>query len=861
MDRSRFTDSAGALVLKAISDAGGREVLVVGKLDEEGMVCEITVAARGSSRAVPALLPYMQKGDVVIHNHPSGKTEPSAADLQVASGLGNQGIGFYIIDNDLGGVYVVAEAIRPPERVLLDKEKTASFLLPGGALSKAVDYYEPRDSQIRMLESVVDAFNDDSIVVVEAGTGVGKSLAYLIPAFEWVQANEERVVVSTATINLQQQLVESDIPLVRRITGTNVKVHLAKGRRNYLCLRRLQEALEENSLFAEEDEGLEAIRKWAESTPTGGKEDLAFFPSESLWGRVCSEADSCLGLRCSRRGDCFVLKARREAASSQILIVNHHLLFSDQAVRASGAGYDAAAVLPPFEKIIFDEAHNLERSATSFFSESLSRFSVNRTLTGLHRTRRGSPAGLIHSLRGITTRHDILDSMPQMISAAQDRLAELDVAGRSPDGSTTTRFSSETAGPWHSSVVESLSEMEGSLGSLVNALYKIVDDYRDEEEPELIVAAKGALRRLERFCLFCRAFAEYPEYPDRVFWTERRKTGAGELFTAFNSAPVDIAGIMRETVFAHYDTLVCTSATLSVGGDFSFWSRRIGLDAGNQTPAEGGAGALFGEESGPRNVDAIDTESGGVTEMTNYANTRATIDAGNDEFADKPVEYFCLPSPFPYAQNVLLAAPADGPPPTDSEYGQYVASFVRDAIEISEGGALVLFTSYKMLSEVYDSVASELGKMGVSVLRQGAEDRLRLLRRFSTENKCVLFATASFWEGVDAPGESLRLLIICRLPFQVPSDPIVQARYERIVMRNGNPFLELSLPAAITRLKQGFGRLMRRATDRGVVLIRDSRILKKQYGGLFIDSLPETRRCFSTKETILDSIERMLYDA
>jgi len=491
-----------------------------------------------------------------------------------------------------------------------------------------------------------------------------------------------------------------------------------------------------------------------------------------------------------------------------VLVVNHHLLFSDQAVRASGAGYELAAVLPPFQKIIFDEAHNIERSATSFFSESLSRLSVHRALSALHRVRRGRTAGLIYSLRNITSRKEILDTMPAMIQKALAESENLDAAARDGENASIIRFSGGAATPRQDAVVESLLSLENSLGPIIDGLQKIIDDYRDEEEPELVVSAASVLRRLEKFCLFCRLFSEYSEHPDRVFWTERRKTSGGEVYTLFTSAPVEIAGVMRETVFAHYDSVVCTSATLTIKGDFTYWCSRVGLDT--------------------------DTE--------------------------KRVERFCLPSPFPFDENVLLAAPSDGPAPTEDGYSAFAASFVRDAVLLSEGGALVLFTSYKMLAEVHESVSAALTNAGITVLRQGSEDRLRLLRTFSLKPSNVLFATDSFWEGVDAPGEALRLLIICRLPFQVPNDPVIEARYERILARNGNPFIELSLPEAVTRLRQGFGRLMRRATDRGVVLILDSRILNKQYGRIFIESLPETRRCFSTKDTILKNIESMLYD-
>jgi ATP-dependent DNA helicase DinG len=808
MDLRRFTEAAGNALLDAISEVGGREVLAIGKLDDESIVCEITIAARGTADAVPALLPYMQRGDVVIHNHPSGDVGPSTADLQIASNLGNQGIGFYITDNTLDSVYVVAEAVRSGRRVLIDLQDAASHLLPGGSLSAAVDYYEARDSQLQMLEAVARGFNENSIIVVEAGTGVGKSLAYLIPAFLWVNANDERVVVSTATINLQQQLMESDIPLVEKITGLDVKTHLAKGRGNYVCLRRLAEALEEDTLFVENDSELRTIGEWSKTTPTGGKEDLAFLPSQNTWGRVCSEADSCLGLRCARRDDCFVIKARRDAASAQILVVNHHLLFSDQAIRASGAGYDIAAVLPPFEKIILDEAHNIERSATSFFSETLSRYSIGRTLSRIHRVKRGRTIGLAVGLAALTTRREIMEQMPSLVSDVIAQTENLDNVGRVPEGGKIERICRDSHNSRHAAAAENLLELERGLSPIISALHAVVDEYRDEDEPELIISAKAVLRRLESHAQFCRVFAEFEEHPDKVFWIENRKTSGGELFTSFNTAPVEIAQIMHETIFSHYDTLVCTSATLTVRSDFSFWSRRVGL--------EGEIG--------------------------------------------RPVENLCLPSPFPYDKNVLLAAAVDGPEPAEEGYDEYITSFTKEAIELSEGGALVLFTSYQMLSEVYEKTSIEMANKGIAVLRQGTDDRRRLLSRFAEDKGSVLFATDSFWEGVDTPGEALRLLIICRLPFQVPNDPIVEARYERIIEKKGNPFLELALPDAVMRFKQGFGRLVRRTTDRGAVLVLDSRILKKQYGASFIESLPETQRCFSTREVILRTMERMLYN-
>jgi ATP-dependent DNA helicase DinG len=367
-------------IREAIADADGNEVFLVGRMGDDGTIASVTVGARGTDEAVPVLSPHLAEGDAVIHNHPSGGTHPSNADLAVASRLGSQGIGFYIVDNDLVEIYVVAEPVQPHEIVPLDEDDLAAGLSPGGSLSRVYPLFEERESQTSMLRHICRAFNNDEISAAEAGTGVGKSLAYLVPAVAWAARNGERVVVSTNTINLQQQLMEKDIPLAKKVLGEDPKVVLVKGRGNYLCLHRLNEALEEMGLFDERDPELLSIREWGRTTETGSRTDLSFYPSDETWSRVCSEADTCLGLRCANREGCFVVKARREASSAKILIANHHLLFADLALRLSGSGYDDPAVLPPFRRVIFDEAHNVEKAASSFFSQSFSRFTINRHL-------------------------------------------------------------------------------------------------------------------------------------------------------------------------------------------------------------------------------------------------------------------------------------------------------------------------------------------------------------------------------------------------------------------------------------------------------------------------------------------------
>ena len=395
----RITTQTCIKLQDAIVENKGNEIFAIGRLDRSEKVFQIEIAARGNKNAVPLLKPFVEKGDVVIHNHPSGELQPSAQDLMAASSLGNRGIGFYIIDNQVENIVVVAEPIVRETRVLLNQEKLSLTILPQGTLARIYPEFEERPAQVSMLKMVCKCFNQASIAIAEAGTGVGKSLAYLLPVVDWVTKNKERVVISTATINLQQQLVDKDIPLVKRILNKRPKVVLVKGRGNYLCLARLKEASEEFIFFQEKNDELESIKEWSLTTKTGSKDDLSFYPSDQVWSEVCSEADLCHGLRCRKRKNCFLLKMRRQAAKAQILVANNHLLFSDLSLRISGTGFDTSAVLPPFKHIIFDEAHNIEKSATSFFSEVFSKYTLAKCLGRIYRKKKGNTYGMFFHLK------------------------------------------------------------------------------------------------------------------------------------------------------------------------------------------------------------------------------------------------------------------------------------------------------------------------------------------------------------------------------------------------------------------------------------------------------------------------------
>ena len=804
---SRISQEVAWAMRAAIDESDGAEVLFVCDTDSDMLVTAARVVARGAPEMVAAPMDHIRRGQIAIHNHPSGVLQPSAADVSVAAELADSGVGSYIVNNDVTELIVVCEPFEPEHLEPLDIEGLVALIDSGGALSDLMPDFEPRASQIAMLEKVAAAFNDDELIAVEAGTGVGKSFAYLLPAIAWAATNNERVVVSTATINLQQQLVDKDIPSVQKLLGVDVPVMLVKGRGNYLCRKRLGEMHEESSLFEEEadDPDLAALRDWAEVTDTGSRSEVPFPVPEELWSAVNSDPDSCTELRCRLREDCFFLKARREATAAKVLVANHHLLFIDLALRVRGIGFDTRAILPPFQRLIFDEAHSIENSATSLFSESFSRFAVQKHSRRLRHTRRNRALGLLPSVRRRGANPEYVVRATEELSKVDEAAEALNAAVLAATASQTFRLTPELPAGTKDAILEPVAELHKRLVLLANTLKDVLED-DDGEEAGPFYDLRVTLRRIENLIGVCDSFGDFQNHSDRVFWIEVRRSGAGQSYARLISSPLDIRQVMREAVYDVFPTAVFTSATLTVAGSFDYWSGRIGLGD-----------------------------------------------------ADRPAQQLSLPSPFPYEEHALVAVPTDAPEPSAPAYSEYLRSFLEDLLLTSEGHALVLFTSYEMLRALHGALRETLAEHGIAALRQGDDDRARLLRNFALDKTSVLFATESFWQGVDVPGESLQVVVLCRLPFRVPTDPILVARTEAIERRGGNAFAELSLPEAVMKFRQGFGRLMRRGTDRGVVVVTDVRVFTKRYGGAFLESLPETQSSRREGAGVIEDVERFLY--
>ena len=824
-----FSPAAADALRDAIAEAAGQEVFCVGNSDADGLVRSVTIAARGNHREVPVLAPYVEGADLLIHNHPSGRLEPSGADLAVAGWAGDQGKGFCIVDNAVTRIYVVAEPAPRRERRPLDIRELAATLRAGGALQRLHPGFEQRSGQVSLLQAACDAFNDEVIVAAEAGTGIGKSLAYLVPAVAWADANDERVVVSTASINLQQQLMANDLPLVQRLLGTEVKSCLVKGRGNYLCLRRLREAhadaqglpvhATESPLDAAAAAEVRAIHEWSLASPNGSRSDLPFPAAAATWDLVCSEGDACNALRCPDRDACFVLRARREAAAARLLVVNHHLLFADLEIRLAGGGgresLASAAVLPGFRRIVFDEAHAIESNAASFFSQRLTRAGLERLAGRLVSARRGARLGGRGGL--VPRRADWFISAGRDVLAVVAQVEELRRLARRLEGAAARQLTGEPAAvldlPGDGSLAALLDEARAALAGLAGAVSAALDaadpaDRDDADAVELRIQA----RRMRAAAGLCERLSTAPTRPDSaragnvVRWVEGFRRRDGTAAARLVVTPVEVAPLMRAAVFDRYPTVVLTSATLTVGGDFGFWCERVGL---------------------------------------------AGVSA-------RPVFTELYQSPFAYREQAMVGVPTDAPEPTAAEHQAWLGRYLVAVLRASRGRALVLFTSYAMLERSYRQVQEPLAACGITVLRQGDDDRHRLLDRFRGDTASVLLATDSFWEGIDAPGEALSLVVICRLPFSVPSHPVAAAQMARVAESGADPFSALTLPRAVMRVRQGFGRLIRRHDDRGVVLFLDARLTRKSYGAAFLQSLPDVQLETAPGANLVDRVREYL---
>ncbi len=804
----RLSGQASRALRNEIERAGGREVCFLASVDEDRVVHDPRAVARGNFEAVLVAARDAAVGGVMLHNHPSGVLEPSDADLGVAAQLYEQGIGTAIVDNRAERVYVVVEPPRPRPRVALDAAGLDEVLAPGGALSARYPGYEDRPGQRSMLARVTERFNLGGIAIVEAGTGTGKSLAYLLPSVQWARDNTERTVVSTNTINLQEQLAFKDLPLVQELVG-EVSWALVKGRGNYVSIRRALLAAESQASIFEDDRSAEirSVLEWIQTTEDGSLSDLTVAVADDTWEEVRSDADICLRARCPYFQECFYQKSRRRAAAAQILVVNHHLLFTDLAVRRATENYTQSAVLPAYQRVVLDEAHNVEDAATSHLGVQVTRRGLYRALSRLDRRGRGILTAIHEALSGAEGGPELRERLENRVRPALSR-ARAEVEGLVERLEPFARIAEgpiRLGEPGHGEPAEDVDVAErlrGSIGAL-GKLEREVAELRarlelSETLADVLQGRVLDLRSVERrlaAAVHGLRLVLAPGEEEKAFvrWLEARGRGRrANLVLA--AAPIELGALLRESLFTRAETSVLTSATLTTRRSFAFLRGRLGIS---------------GEELESADVD---------------------VEVHED----------LVPSPFDFTHQALLAVPTDLPPasPSGSGFDEATASVLRDFIEITDGGLFALFTSYGALRRVAEMLRSAGVDARWPFFVQGEGDRHRLLEGFVKSGRGLLLGTSSFWEGVDVPGDPLRGLVIQKLPFRVPTEPITAARMEALERRGLDPFQHFMLPHAALRLKQGFGRLVRSRDDRGAVLMLDDRILTKRYGRYLRDSLP-----------------------
>ena len=817
--RDRFSEESLQTIKKYLEEHNNKSMIFKATFDEDEKIQKPFFLSLYKKKSFEETLTKVGKNEVVIRTTKPNQLYPSDMELELSEELyTRRNIAYCLLSSDLDDFYFVQDI----DRIFLEEIDIENYFAKDGILAKEIKGFEYRQEQEEMAQYIQDAINEDRKIIVEAGTGTGKTLAYLIPSIKWAVTNKKKVIIATNTINLQEQLLLKDIPLAKSIIKDEFSYVLVKGRNNYVCKRLFNElvlgkSIDIETFSMEAREQIEYILKWGNKTKTGDKAELPFEVYPDVWELVQSTTELCLGKKCPYRKECFYMKTRMEKMEADILISNHHVFFADLNVRAETDFDSEYLILPRYDMVIFDEAHNVESVARSYFSVEVSKISFTRLLNRIYqkKNKKKKEKSALIRVEDTVDEKNLEDSEQYiyLLNTLKEEISILQNIGDEYFDEIRKIYETNTEAPIKKSLnnfemtksrfLENLREkkdiFQGKLADFLNLMMSfnnVIDEEKDKN-PEVI----NFNNHLKMFKAYIDSFKFINSFEDDnyIYWLDINSKRTNVVLTA---TPLNIAQKLSTVLFDNLDRLVFASATIVVNGNFDYFKKSLGLD----------------EEDC---IEAI------------------------------------IKSPFDYDEQMSVYIPSDI---QDSEN---INAFVSDASKFilnillkTNGKAFILFTSYTMLNQIYYSISKKLKDKGFEVFLHGDKPRSQIIKEFKKAENPILFGTTSFWEGVDVQGENLSNVIITKLPFLVPTDPVVSAISKKIEEDGGNSFMDFQLPEAIIKFKQGVGRLIRKKTDSGNIFILDNRILKKRYGSLFINALPSQKNIkILEKDDIIEEIE------
>lgn len=817
--KDRFSEESLHVIKEYLIENDNKSIILKATFDENEVIQEPFFLSLYKKKTFEETLTKVKRDEVVIRITKPNQLYPNDLELELSEELFNRrNIAYCLLSSDLDDFYFIQDI----DRTNLEKIDIEDYFSKEGILVNEIKGFEHRHEQEEMAKNIQNAVNNNKKIIVEAGTGTGKTLAYLIPAIKWAIANKKKVIIATNTINLQEQLLLKDIPLAKSVIKDEFSYALVKGRTNYLCKRLFTElslgkSVDIETFSMEAREQIEYILKWGNKTKTGDKAELPFEVYPDVWELVQSTTELCLGKKCPFRKECFHMKTRMKKMEADILISNHHVFFSDLNVRAETDFDSEYLILPRYDMVIFDEAHNIESVARSYFSVEVSKISFTRLLHRIYQKKskkKKEKSALTRVEETIDEKYlektgDYLELLKNMKS----EIYSLQTIGDEYFDEIRKMFETNTEAPIRKSLnnfemtksnfLENLRAkkefFQAKLAEFLNlmmAFNNVIDEEKDKN-PEVI----NFNNHLKIFKKYIDSFKFINNFSDDdyVYWLDINSKRTNVVLTA---TPLNIAQKLSSVLFENLNRLVFASATIMANGNFEYFKKSLGLDE------------------------------------------------------EECMECF-IESPFDYENQMSVYIPADI---QDSEnlnaFITDASKFILDILKKTKGKAFILFTSYTMLNQIYYSLVNKLKNSNFEIFLHGEKPRSQLIKEFKEAKNPVLFGTTSFWEGVDVQGENLSNVIITKLPFLVPTDPVVAAISKKIEETGGNSFLDFQLPEAIIKFKQGVGRLIRKKTDRGNVFILDSRVIKKKYGSAFIKALPSQKNIkILEKDDIIKEIE------